>query len=73
MSISYGVIGTRLKWLPVSFTLLILLSIFIGFEEINCDTNFSDVETFSFGRWLPYNLETGEVNHMGEFIYRRVD
>lgn len=38
-------------------------------EEIDLDAIFRDVETSGFGRWLPYNFENGEVEHLGALIF----
>lgn len=35
---------------------------------IDCDATFRDAETLHFGCWLPYNFETGELDHLGDLI-----
>lgn len=42
-------------------------------EEVDWGATFRDVETSGFGRWLPYNFESGEIAHLGELVVRRVD
>lgn len=57
----------------MSLVLLIVLLLLHILEKIDCDYNFRNVETSGFGRWLPYNFETGECDHVGELDSRRVD